>query len=269
MAHPLLRCVLFLSCLAAGEGLQNRLLVVLVLVLPAFAVVGLAVALWTTFGRGLRDLVCIRHPLLALKIALLSGVVVGCSGDLPSKAKMRALVIDAATMRERDYEIDPDTTPLTAIAPQWGGILATTPCALFNENETPEFEMTDPMCSGSTMFPELKQSRFTQLSDVLCSMLRLDQFGLFSERFPDLSIINNDNFTGLRMTAHGDSIVGTVSFEKPDCYRGAVDFVARNGPAGWRVEEFRMPVMGLLLERISDTSWRARTPFQADVSIWR
>ncbi len=195
---------------------------------------------------------------LALKLALLSGAVVGCS-DLPSEKEMRALVIDAATVRERDFIIDPNTTPLTDIAHRWVYVFDRTPCALFNE--TPEFELSQMnWCFGQRMFPELERSRSTLLSMRICNMLCVDCSGILFERHPSVSIISEDNITGLGMTTQGDSIVGTVSFERPDCFRGAIDFVARKGPAGWRVEEFRMPVMGLYLKRIGDTSWRPWTP---------
>ncbi len=202
---------------------------------------------------------------LSLTLVMLAGVVAGRVGCAPSERKMRGLVIDAATERQQDYRSDPDTVPLTAIAHNMAIPFAFTPCASFSQEakEKPELEMT-PKYWGYTIFPEINRNRFLDLLEQIYLLSGLEPLAIFSGRSSsDLSLIRNDNITGLNMTREGDSIAGTVYFEESD-YHGAVDFVARKGPAGWRVDEFRLPVMGLHLNRINDTSWRARKPFRAD-----
>ncbi len=179
---------------------------------------------------------------------------------------MKGLIIDAARQRQRDYRSDPDTRPLTAIAPKLALPFAATPCASFNQAapEIPELDI-NIACWGGTIFSVLDLTRFLELFREIFHLFGVARSDLpFAEPWYEVSMISKDNITGLKMTREGNSIAGTIEFEDPKCYKGAIDFVARKGTAGWRVEEFRLPVMGLHLDRIGDTSWRERKPFRAD-----
>ncbi len=199
---------------------------------------------------------------LLITLVLLAGGVAGHRSCAPSERKIKDLIIDAATWRHKDYRRDPETLPLIngALVISQPGSWAS--CADFiGGDEIPEFEI-DPGIDLISL--EIKPNTFWELLEQTHLLRALEHFDLRDEEpYPDHTIIRNENITGLKMTREGNSIAGTIYFQETN-FHGAIDFVARKGPAGWRVEEFILPVMGLHLDRISDTSWRARTPFRAD-----
>ncbi|MFC1806472.1 hypothetical protein ACFL09_05775, partial [Planctomycetota bacterium] len=64
-------------------------------------------------------------------------------------------------------------------------------------------------------------------------------------RPPYVSLIHPEYITRLTRQAKGDTTTGTVAFEAKDAFRGKVTYIARHGPKGWRVVEFRLPVRGI------------------------
>lgn len=206
-----------------------------------------------------------RMALGSLLLCLLSPA--GCDRTAPpSVAELKRLVSEASSVPARWYSVgergvvsnfpgdavggpaEPPGAPLfvaAAFASAEGDAPAQLPgAALLAEEEQKrdeaaeraEFEMLMPPHRVFVGPAIMSREWF----DIICPP-RPDGPG---GRSPYVSLIHPEYITGLTRQVHGDTITGTVAFEARDAYRGKVNFIARRGPGGWRVVEFRLPLLG-------------------------
>ncbi len=74
------------------------------------------------------------------------------------------------------------------------------------------------------------------------------------------SLIRPEYITNCTRTANGDTITGTVFVRAKGVYEATVEYVAGRGPAGWRIEELRMPKSGVSTLLTVRGTWVCRPP---------
>lgn len=70
------------------------------------------------------------------------------------------------------------------------------------------------------------------------------------------SIIQPEFITDLTCKVDGDVATGIVTFKAEKLYEGKVEYTARKGDKGWRIEEFRLPAHGITVTRQASGLWK-------------
>jgi hypothetical protein len=72
---------------------------------------------------------------------------------------------------------------------------------------------------------------------------------------PYESMIHPEYITDCTCEVDGDTATGTVSFKAQEEYAGKVEYTARKKDGKWRIEQLRMPVLGITSTLRADGKW--------------
>ncbi|MFV1979450.1 MAG: hypothetical protein ACC649_08880, partial [Myxococcota bacterium] len=126
--------------------------------------------------------------------------------------------------------------------------------SLPESTEPPAIEiLTEPWDRGQVLGCLVQTSKNRIFFDRLAQGLKRDSVDVPGTA----SLLRKKTITRVEFQATDDAIIGTVNFEKPECFRGRLPFEGHRTDQGWVISAFTLPGAGWRVERGDDGCWRA------------